>query len=419
MDARFEVEESQASFRGVAFHVKKRSRDFGRRGPTHEAPQRDEPDGEDLGRKVRAFKLDAVIIGQGATDEAMAADCRRRTLDLLAALEDRAGPGIYRDPWHGRWTVICRSGTQVDDEDRMFVADFSITFEESGDARYPLSRLDTATGVEKASSGLSAASATAFLRRFSLAGRPQFVKSAANVVAGAALSRLKGLGLPQLPTTDAIGIADAGASASAVASNLAALLEGDFGDSLANLFRDMAASSYSRRAGLGSAAATRTAFADLSSFGADLPPVSAITATRQAQADNQAALVSLIRRQSVTEEARALAASTWDSQDQAIGQRDDTLARLDAVMAEAGASGDDEVFSAAQALRVAVIQDVDSRAPTARVRNATMDAVLPARVVAHKLLGDGRKADDLVKRNNVANPAFMPAGRALEYLSDD
>lgn len=421
MDSRFNVEQAQAIFRGVPFHVRKRTRDGGRRGPTHEAPQRDEPDGEDLGRKVRVFKLDALIIGTGDTDAAMQADCVKRSVALMAALEDKSGPGIYRDPWHGSWKMICRSVSAVDDEDHQFVTAFSITLEESGSTRYPLSLLDTAERTETQAAKLLGVAVKVVKRAMSLANRPKFVMADALSLAGDAASGLQDAGLVQLDTAEAIGVDDfsaASAQFSVVSSLTGRLADGSFADSLASLFRSASASSYSRRASLGDASATWSAFSRMADWGADLGEIAPSTANRKAQADNRVAMVNLVRQLAVAEEARALSASTWESQDQAVTMRNVTLGHIDAVMSAAGASGEDEVFVSAQDLAVAVTADVAARAPAARVRTAAFATTLPACVVAHKLLGDGRFADDIVRRNGIVNAAFVPANQPLEYLSD-
>lgn len=410
MDRRFEIEEAQAGFRGVPFHEKKRTRDGGRRGPTHEMPQRDEPDGEDLGRKVRVFKVEALVIGD---------DHVSRALRLIAALEDKAGPGIYRDPWHGEWSVICRSYSVIDDEDRQGVTAFSITFEESGDARYPLAALDTQAAVDRSAGNLSSASAVAFARRFSLAGRPQFVADHGRALVESALSDLVGADLPRLDRLAAIGIPDVASDLSGFSAGMPSSLKGDLGGSLADLFRSFGGGAYSRRGRLGDPASARMAFARMGGYGEDLPAVPTNTGTRKAQSVNQAALVALVRRLAIAEEARALAASSWDSFDVAMAERAGTLLRLSELMRGAGADGEDGVFSAAAELRTVVTRDVASRAlPLPRLRRETMDEVLPARVVAHRLLGDGRLADDLVARNKIGHPAFTPAGVPLEVLDN-
>ncbi|MBF0325982.1 MAG: DNA circularization N-terminal domain-containing protein [Alphaproteobacteria bacterium] len=411
MDRRFDIEEAPASFRGVPFYVKKRSRDGGRRGPTHEMPQKDEPDGEDLGRKVRVFKVEALVLGD---------DHVARANRLLSALEDVAGPGIYRDPWHGSWSVICRSVSAVDSDDHGGVTTLSISFEESGDTRYPLAGTDTAGRVEQAAGGVSTAAAGSFDTIFTIGAHPQFVADDAGQLVGQALARLTGAGLPRLDPTVSLGVPDLSASLSGFDRGLTAAMSGGrLGASLAGLFRDIGGAAFTRRGGLGDAVAARTAFAGLSGFGQDQPAVLGVTPARLAQASNRQALADLVRRLALAEEARALAATDWVSFDDAMADRSATLTRLDGVQRRAGETGDDAMFAAIQTLKAAVTTDVATRAlPKPHLRRLTLDTTLPARVVAHRELGDARLADDIVARNHVGHAAFIPAGRPLEILDN-
>lgn len=405
---RLEAEEASASFRGVPFYVKKRTRDGGRRGPTHEVPQRDQPDGEDLGRKCRTFKLDALVMGDDHVADAG---------ELIAALEDKAGPGIYRDPWHGEWSVICRTYSAQDEDASEGVTVISITFEESGDTRYPSAKLDSGAEVDGAADDLSDAANQSFKDVFSVEGRPQYLSEDAEGLSRQVVERLTGMDLSTLDLTDAVGIPDLGAVREGFLAELPSMLGGGLGDGMQGLVEAFADASFSRRFGLGDADESWGGFASLADFGGDLPALPAGTVNRRAQADNRDALVALVRRLALAQEAKALAARSFVSFDEAMEARSATLARLDAALLQAGSNGDDAVFSAASALKAAVTRDVEKRAlPLPRLRRIAMEAVLPARVVAHMLTGDGRKADDLVARNNIAHPAFVPAGRKLEIL---
>lgn len=416
MDERYELEEVQASFRGVGFHVIKRVRGGGRRGPTHQAPQRDEPDGEDLGRKLRSFKIDGIIIGDGDSDPARQSDCNRKTAALLAALEDHSGPGVYRDPWAGMWTAICRDVSQTDDDTRAFVSVFSISLEEFGGERYPAAALDSAGGLERSVVKLNDAARESFDRVFSLAARPQFVRVAAQSLVYGLLDDLDGLGLGQIDPLAAIGIADKAAALAALRARVPDLLDsGGFGGYLAQVFAAIGAAGVDRRSNLGDANAVRAGFAGLANWGTVFPAIAGATANRRAQGANQAALVDYTRRLALGQEVRAMAARRWESRDQALVERDGALSRLSAAAATAGAVGDDAVFSAVQGLSAALIADVAARTPLSRLRWTDVAVVEPACVLAYRLTGSGAGGDDLVARNGVVHPAFVTPGK-LEYL---
>jgi hypothetical protein len=75
-----------------------------------------------------------------------------------------------------------------------------------------------------------------------------------------------------------------------------------------------------------------------------------------------------------------------------------------------------EVATALTNLRAAVVRDVAARAEFLKQRSSyTPLAVLPAEVLAHRIYQDATRAEELVDRNAVPHPAFMPA-RALEVL---
>ena len=84
-----------ASFRGVPFLVDDDSVPVGRRTQLHEFPQRDQPFVEDLGRRTRLYKVAAFVAGD---------DCLSQRDKLLTAL-DTPGPGELVHPWFGRMTV--------------------------------------------------------------------------------------------------------------------------------------------------------------------------------------------------------------------------------------------------------------------------------------------------------------------------
>lgn|GEM_PF-5504082 len=52
-----------ASFRCVPFFVPERALLVGRRGETHEFPQKDTPDSDDMGRKARTFRVEGQVLG--------------------------------------------------------------------------------------------------------------------------------------------------------------------------------------------------------------------------------------------------------------------------------------------------------------------------------------------------------------------
>ncbi len=85
----------QASFRGVPFFVEAASVETGRKIQLHEYPMRDRAYAEDLGKATPIYQLTAFVIG---------ADCFEQRDALLDALEQE-GTGTLVHPWLGRLSV--------------------------------------------------------------------------------------------------------------------------------------------------------------------------------------------------------------------------------------------------------------------------------------------------------------------------
>jgi prophage DNA circulation protein len=90
-----------------------------------------------------------------------------------------------------------------------------------------------------------------------------------------------------------------------------------------------------------------------------------------------------------------------------------------AVALEAEAeTADDAVYQALMDLRAAVVADITARgANLARIVTLRQPGTLPALVVAHRLYGDAARAEEIVARNALRHPGFVPGGRDLQVLT--
>jgi len=154
-----------------------------------------------------------------------------------------------------------------------------------------------------------------------------------------------------------------------------------------------------------------------------LAPLPAVAATpaRRAQAANRQALTVLVRAAAATEAARVAARTDFTSRTEADQARAEVGAALDVAADQAGDLGWDASWRALTDLRAATVRDLTLTAqPLPTLAAYTPGAVLPSAALAHRLYGDDLdalfdRAADLVVRNRVAHPGFMPAA-ALEVL---
>ncbi len=122
----------EASFRGVPFWVDSDSVPVGRRTQLHEYPKRDQPMVEDMGRRTREYRFTGFIIGDDFISQ------RDR---LLVAL-DTPGPGELVHPWFGRVTVTAGDCEISHARNELGMVRFNLTFID-GMLTFPIQRVNT------------------------------------------------------------------------------------------------------------------------------------------------------------------------------------------------------------------------------------------------------------------------------------
>lgn len=390
----------KASFRGVEFHVESDDAAFGRRVQLHEYPQRDKPFVEDMGRKAREIGLTAFLVGA----DYMAARDR-----LLAAVE-QSGPGELVHPWYGRLTVSIKDdGCRVThSRDEGGVCRIHLSFIESGELAFPAAGEASGAKTLLAADALEELSVEQFADGFSLDGFPAWVADDALAAAEEALGTLSSV-LSSGVLTNPTG---------ALLAELADLLPApaSYAERLFGLFSKGAA--VVQRVTAGAAFSTvnhRRASSAVRAAG-QFPPTtrgSVITPSRSRLYDNRDALSALHRRAALVQASAMTATMPLPVFDDAVALRRDLLAALDA---EAALS-DDTAYAALTDLRTQVHRDMGARIrAAARLRDYAPGEILPALAVAYDLYEDTAREDELVARNRIRHPGFVPPA-PLKVLS--
>lgn len=388
-----------ASFRGVPFFVDGHEAQLGRRGQVHEFPQRDEPYVEDLGRRARVFTVEAYLLGAGYLQ------ARDR---LIQALEVK-GPGALVHPFFGEMRVSLVDCKLREGSAEGGMVRVTMQFVESGSARFPTATVSTGSAVVAAADYAALAVQSNFERRHSVAGKPAFVAQASGNIFTQALASVQG------------AVAKVRGAADQVAK-LQAQVDGYRRDLTTLIYAPASAA----QALVGSvrqlvrsvAAAPRDALSlarTLYRFGSLLPEVNANTTSRRAQAQNQAELLRLVRVVSAAEGARAATGVVWESFQDAVSARDELVDTLDEVMLDSEVP--DEVYQALRTLRAALVRDVAARgADLARLATWAPAATTPALALAQQLYADALREPELLLRNGVRHPLFVPGAVPLEVV---
>lgn len=397
------------SFRGIPFNLQRSMRSGGRRTVLDEYPLRDEPSTQDLGRTARQFNLDMVLIG---------AEYMEARDNLIAALE-QYGPGTLIHPFYGEMNVAvlgtysCEESTEQGGK-----ATISATFVETTAKPHPESNLVPGATVNAAADAIEADAVAEFEDKFSVVGFASSVVDSASEMVAKATSAINEIGSR---------LSGAGEFASKIQrpagdiQNLI-LLPGNLALNLVETIKSMTR--------FGNPFAALMAQMSLFGFGSTAKRQKGtgyVSPARAQVAANQEAVYTLIERIAVAEAARlatgrpqdekgqAFPGVEFESRDDAADVRDKILDELDrqATVAERLS------YPLLSKLSAELVRDMNTRAaslaPLARITPLTTQ---PALLIAHRLYGDARRADEIVLRNRIKHPGFVAGGVALEVLKD-
>ena len=293
---------------------------------------------------------------------------------------------------------------------------FAITFAEAGENTFPQAATSTQDGVFDAADVLGAASVDRFASLVDVAGAAALASDLIGRVNSSLDSLQRMAGLNGL--VDIAG--DIVRGASSIAGRLSTLIRTP--ETLALQLQGL----YQQ---LGQAIKRpKSAIADLRAeygshdpapwtapVGSASPPQGATSARRVA---NAAAMEEFTRTQVIATQARiltdAIEAKEVSTAQDARDQADVVLEEIDHELEAYDPPA--QMAAALIALRVAIVRDVAQQADRLQQRATyTTQAILPALLIAQRVYQDGSRADELVTRNQVRNPLFVPAGD-LEVL---
>lgn len=403
-----------ASFRGIAFLTPAQTREGGRRLAVHEYPLRETPYTEDLGRSVRTWRLDAILLGAGY-------DLALR--GLHAALE-QPDPGILIHPTDGLLSVCVQRYQTTLSSVEGGKATVTIEFVEAGAAGAPFAFVATLDTVLERAGTLYGYVQTGLAAALWVAGVPAMVSDATAGLVGQIWRDLRRVGET---------VTSSGAAAAAWSRDLGAAerstvtLSANAPLLAAEVVRQVRAPATLASTAWGGYRALR----GLCTWGADLPTVPLTTTARQQQAANQTALLGAVRDCATAQCAAAaltglasaadanavarLAAGIPSSAEDLRALKGELLGLIDA-RAELAT---DTLYPAWCDLRVALARDLEARALAAPRRLTLIpQQSVPALVLAYRVYGDAGRADEIVRRNRIRHPGLVSGGVAVEVMSD-
>jgi prophage DNA circulation protein len=391
-----------ASFRGVGFGVVDIETLFGRRNELHEYPLRDDPYAEDLGRKAREFTINAFVIGSDYFADRDA---------LVSAIEDDPTPGTLVHPTLGTKTVVPKECRVIFKNTEGGIEYFQLTFVEAGANQYPSSLSDTSFFTDAFASLGITDFISFFSSNFNVDGLQDFLSSDALSNTDSFIDKI--MSILDVGDSSGTGFTDLISSLNEFENDAINQLTSPdtLGESITGIISQLS-SVYPDSPEQVIAAQKR-----LTTFGDDFKSVPLTTPSRIQQAVNQVQMVSLVKNSAMAEMMRATSIISFPSRQEALRIRDDVDSYVRPQLVTLADRGEDQPYLALSKVRVGMIKDINTRAAT--LKNIkyihTADSV-PALVLAYAHYEDSTQDEEIIKRNAIRNPVFVPGDSNIEVL---
>ena len=411
-----------ASFRGVSFQVEGSTVPVGQKVQLHEYPKRDEAYAEQMGKRARVHKLTAFVIG---------ADCFEQRDKLLKALETE-GEGTLVHPQLGQLSVIAGECEMTHDRREGGMVRFELTFFPGQAQSNPTARANTSQQAAKASLGYWDSA----LSRYQSA---MAKVDAARINAIGLQNKLTGVfGVISRQFSPLLGAYSSVGSLAQGLTNapggISSLFSSYFAD--LGLSASRGGSSVSRSATSAEAASFSTYSQGVATVSRQAEDASAIdTLPPSNGADTSAAAQALANlvQDAVLVQATATAAeipvatppldapSTASVDQQAIdpvsrpdvpvaNEVVDLRDSLDEVFWTAALKADPDHYLTLNAARQQVVRHLTQVAASGqRLVDVTPPEPTPALVLAYRRFGDATREGEIVQRNKIRHPGFVPA----------
>lgn len=383
----------QARYRGIPFFVPSTESGGGRRGATFEFPKRDTPYVEDMGRKVRRFNLDAIIVGD---------DYMQIRDQLIRALEKK-GTGKLVHPYLGSLDVFCNDYSFKESSTEGRMVSFSISFTESGLLEFPNVSIDTTVNTAlKKTSALQQAKLNYMNRMLELKRdrRPivaqwDLMKDTVEFGLEVLNNAKKTVSSVSSYKRDLLNLADNVGSA---------IFDDDFlSQSILDLMTFGTNEDDEFAVDESNAKDQLDEIQGMSNF----VPTETIS-----ENDPSLIFADFYRINSVINSLGLMTIIEYDSVDEAQEIRQVVYEQLNEILINLD---DDDLYTSLYDLQTAVTQDFDTRVDLLpRLTEYVPIVSLPALVIAHEIYGNIDEEQDLIDRNKIANPNFVPGSQAIE-----
>lgn len=410
MDQTWRDQMLPASFRGISFLIPQASVPVGMKVQLHEFPQRDEPFAEQMGKQAQVHRLVCWIIGD---------DCFERRDKFMEAVQT-PGAGELVHPWLGRMQVKAGEAELTHDFKQGGMAAFAVTFYPDIPLKFPTAKVNTQQQVVKASDSLLDSALTRYKSamakvdqarlglarlRNSLSGVYTVIQQQFSTIIGA-FTNLTGFVQSLMNAPDSLS--------SLFSSYFSEFSVDDYlGDDSGPSYRNSVATATQQTEAVASintvsdsggvdAAAASQATANLVQDALLVQVALIISQMPVATQPVSTATVASVEQQAV----QPIVRTEVPVADDVIELRDN----LNEAIFQASLKADPEHYMVLNTLRQAIVKHLTAVAESGvRLVEITPTETLSALVLAYRRFGDATRESEVVQRNRLRHPGFVPA----------
>ncbi len=386
----------QASFREVSFFVSRTQNTGGRRNVVHQFPEKDQGFIEDLGRSLRRFTIEGYIL------EADYFNARNR---LITALE-AGGEGELIYPYFGALQVSLDTYEVREATAHGRQALFSMSFREAGSSTFPVTEIETSSNIVFTADAYRKLATDAFLAAYSIIRKPAAILqniertlgNAAGLVESARRIVSSNAGFRRDLLAFTSNVSQLVFQAESLSDELTNLL--NFGtDFRSSIFPATPENSIPQ-------------FNELTNF-FDFAPDTDLGV------DDPSVVVSnLTQHISTITASQTVAVMPFESVNQAEEIQTLILNQIDAISSVLDV--DDGLFGSLRDLRAAIVLHVEEEQTNlSRLVEFVPPVTMPSLYIANSLYGTIDQEADIVARNSIQHPAFVPGNVPIEVLINE
>lgn len=410
MDQTWRDQMLPASFRGISFLIPQASVPVGMKVQLHEFPQRDEPYAEQMGKQAQVHRLVCWIIGD---------DCFERRDKFMEAVQT-PGAGELVHPWLGRMQVKAGEAELTHDFKQGGMAAFAVTFYPDIPLKFPTAKVNTQQQVVKASDSLLDSALARYKSamakvdqarlglarlRNSLSGVYTVIQQQFSTIIGA-FTNLTGFVQSLMNAPD----------------SLSSLFSSYFSEfSVDDYLGDDSGSSYRNSVATATQQTEAVANINTVSDSGGVDAAAASQATANLVQDALLVQVALIISEMPVASQPVSTATVASVEQQAVQPivrpevpvADDVIElrdNLNEAIFQASLKADPEHYMVLNTLRQTIVKHLTAVAESGvRLVEITPPETLSALVLAYRRFGDATRESEVVQRNRLRHPGFVPA----------